>query len=186
MLMDNLEKKLKKHFSVITNHLIAVCMLLGLGFTGSQAQAQEALFANFYFQVGDEITNEITAQPGDTITVINGVVTKAPLDGVTLTLLWDPSLVLGIGPNDKAVDLTGGIWDFEMAPNGMEIDNDWSTNPDVAIAGHVTTTQVMLFQPALPPNYDADGNAILTYVEFISVQFVVNADIDTDTDEVGS
>ena len=93
MHMNNLERRLKNVFGHLTNSLLTVFMLLGLGLAGVQAQPPEAQPASFYFKVGDAVTNEITAQPGDSFTLIVGFSTAGPLDGATATLLWDPTLL---------------------------------------------------------------------------------------------
>ena len=164
--MNNLENRLRNAFSHISNSLLTVCMVLGLGFAGVQAQTPEAQPASFYFKVGDAVTNEITAQPGDSFTLIVGFSTAGPLDGATATLLWDPTL-LSV-PGTQVTDLIGSLLLF---PFNNQIDGD---------LGHLSFTKAMI-GGYISPDTDADGNPIETSHDLMSFTVDVPASIEYNT-----
>ncbi len=155
MHMNNLETRLRNHFSQLTNSLLTVCMLLGLGLAGAQAQVPEAdIPGQFYFKVGDEITNEITSVPGDSFVLIVGYTSAGPCDGATVSLNWDPTLVTI--PETQPNDLIGSQMPFPFG--------DWTINHET---GYFSWTKA-IFGGAVQADM-VDGVAVPTNHDLLSI-----------------
>src|SRR5690606_9243653 len=161
MLMNTLPQELKKYFSRITNFLLTACMILAISIGGVQAQddppVPDPMPALFYFQVGDEKTNEITLAPGDNFTLRVGFTLIGPSDGGTITLLWNPDeLVI---PGTQVTNLIASLLPIPM----------WNAiSQDI---GHLSFTQGILGGYLLPPANDEGGYGPLDYP---MIEFQVN------------
>ena len=94
----------------LTFVLLAVCMLLGIGI--SDIQAQFVSPANFYNQVDGVLTNEVDVAPGDTINYLIGINSEGGIDGVTITMNFDPAL-MQIQDGD-VIDEIGPLFNFPV------------------------------------------------------------------------
>ncbi len=101
---------LRTVLSSLNYGLLAVCMVLGFGI--SEIQAQFVSPANFYNQVDGVLTNEVDVAPGDTINYLIGVNSEGGIDGVTITMNFDPAL-MQIQDGD-VIDEVGPLFNFPV------------------------------------------------------------------------
>jgi hypothetical protein len=91
---NNQSMRSKNIFGRLTQGILLACLMLGFGF--AELQAQTGVGASYYNSVGDEITNEISLEPGDYFTLQLGLTIDpgVVVAGLTATMFYDNELLI--------------------------------------------------------------------------------------------